>query len=82
MLQQVVFIAVDSALLYHVPWEEDPCEAGAGSQGVAPGLPVVATKQSSKVENLPVTTKLCGLFLIFPSGRSCKSQHITLGATY
>jgi len=45
-------------LLYHRPWEANPCEAEPGSQAMAPGLPVVGTRQRSEVDNLPVATKL------------------------
>lgn len=82
MLRQAVSIPADSALPSHVPWEGDPCEAEAGSQGVAPGLPEVVTEHSRKVENLPVTTELWDSFSCPSQAGAVKSQHVTLGVTY
>ena len=78
MLQQAVFIPVDSALLYHMPWEDNnPCEAEVGSQAARGG------HQARQQDGKPSCNhQALGLFLISPPGRSCKSQHVTLGVTY
>lgn len=65
-----------------MPWEDDPCQAEAGSWGGGTRAGT-AGQQGKKQGGKPSRNhRALGLFLICPPGQSCKSQHDTLGGTY